>query len=254
MSKQYRSVTNARNAPTPVGHVDYRILPQVREDYVISPHLSIEEVEEEKVVRPSTRKDFQPKREDITKKSRRHLRGKNLVAGLIALLFSMIIMMQYVFGLCGTQLESIPMNVVPDGNLNAIYNIVEAFKQTASLGWKGAEVNAIWLASVPSIILTFGILCVLINAIKSVFAIFFMKKPVRYIGGALVYLLCALAILIAGLVGAPKIGIEKIDFLDDFIFAYKTSALLFIVAAAVVNFIGSLICALITREKRGYLN
>lgn len=253
MSKQYRSVTNARSAPSPVGHVDYRLLPQVREDYVISPRLSIEEVEDEKTNTPSTRKDYQPKKGDVTKKAKRRMRGKNVVAGLIALLFSLIIIGQYLLGFFGRQGARLPLNVVPDGNLNAIFNLVEAFKQSASLGWTGAEVNAVWLACVPSIILTFGVLFVLINAIKSVFAIFFMKKPIKYIGGAFIYMLCALAILVAALVGAPKIGIAKIDFLDDFIFAYRTSDLFFLVAVAVGNFIASLVCAIIARDKKGYL-
>lgn len=253
MSKQYRTITNARSAPSPVGHVDYRLLPQVREDYVISPRLSIEEVEDEKDRSYSTRKDYQPKKGDVSKKAKRRMRGKNLVAGLIALAFSLIIIGQFVLGLIGKQGPSLPLNVVPDGNLNAIFNIVEAFKQTSALGWSGAEVNAIWLECVPSIILTFGILCILINAIKSVFAILFMKKPVKYVGGAFIYLICTLAILVAGLVGAPKIGIAKIDFLDDFIFAYKTSDLLFIIAVAVCNFIASIVCAIIARDKKGYL-
>ena len=106
---------------------------------------------------------------------------------------------------------------------------------------------------IPDIVITIGILSVLINMIKSVFAIFGAIKPIKYVRGAIVNLICVLAIFVTALVGANGIGIAKIDFMQDFIHGYQTSYLftMLVFGAGYVLLCG--ICAIVNREKYGYL-
>lgn len=58
---------------------------------------------------------------------------------------------------------------------------------------------------------------------------------------------------ITSLVGAEAVGIEKIDFINDFIRGFKTSELFSLVVFAAGYFIVSLICTLIDSDRYGYL-
>ena len=102
-------------------------------------------------------------------------------------------------------------------------------------------------------ILTIGILAVLINAIKSLFALFGAIKPAKYGWGAFVNLVCVLAIFVAALVGAPAIGIDKIDFMADFIHGFKASELFTLMTFGAGYTIICALLALVNRDKFGYL-
>ncbi len=242
-----------RLAPSPIAKVDYHVMPTVMQEYVIEPTLVNKEEtpDSDSKIITSTIDDAQPKREEITKKWKRGKRAKNIASGIIALIASVAVLMPYVLGVAGVNVNA-PIVVTFD-KYGAIAKLVYAFKQTAALGWSGDEVNAIWVSMVPSLILTIGILFVLINAIKSVFAIFGAVKPVRFVGCAMVNLLCVLAILVANLSGASVIGIEQIDFMQDFIHGYASSELFTLVVLGVAYALLCMIGAIINRDKCGYL-
>ncbi|MDE6059997.1 MAG: hypothetical protein K2G31_00795 [Clostridia bacterium] len=242
-----------RLAPTPMRNAAYHVMPSIRQDFVIQPHIEIEEQEAEETRRETTENDFQPKTEDRSKKWKRRKRNKNVVIGSIMLFLTLVMVLPYILGVAGVWIENLSFRFVPR-QFGALYNIVEAFKQTARLDWHGAEVGRIWIQTIPSIVLFVGIVFLAINMIKSVFAIFFAVNPVRYMASSVIYLLCVLAMFIASLVGASVIGIEKIDFIRDFIKGYHTSEMFSLVLFAVGYFIASLICTLINSDKYGYID
>ena len=62
-----------------------------------------------------------------------------------------------------------------------------------------------------------------------------------------------LALFVASLVGAPSIGVDKIDFMADFIHGFKTSELFTLLTFAAGYVIVCKLIALINRDKCGYL-
>lgn len=245
MQNKSTSKTVVRTAPSPVENA--HVLNPIRQEYVIHPSMSFEDEEKSS----STAKDFQPKKEDMNTKTKRKKRAKNLVTGIVMFLLSLVILLPYILGVVDAQVQKLPFKFVPE-QFDAIGNLISAFKTTASLGWKGEEVNAIWVNAVPSLVLVLGILFVLFNVIKSMFAMFAGVKPVKYAANSFVYLVCVLVIFIMALVGVPVMGIDKIDFVQDFIYGYKTSELFSLVVFAVGYFVISGIISLINREKKGY--
>ena len=174
-----------------------------------------------------------------------------MASGIVALVASVAVLLPYVFAAVGASFNA-PFKMVFD-KFNVVSNLVSAFKNTAQLGWSGSEVGAIWVSAVPSLILTIGILCVIINAIKSCFAIFGAVKPVKFARGAIVNLLCVLAIFVASLAGASAIGIEQIDFINDFIHGYASSELFTLVVFGAAYVVLCTVSAIINRDKCGYL-
>ncbi|MDE7372962.1 MAG: hypothetical protein K2N18_02755 [Clostridia bacterium] len=243
-----------RLAPTPIHNSSYHVMPTIKQEFVITPRLEIEEEEssEDYERRTNTANDFQPKTEDMSKKWKRRKRTKNMIIGVIMLLLTLVMLLPYILGAAGAWLENFPFRFVPM-RFGALHNIIEAFKYTASHGWHGADVNFLWKLMIPSIILMVGFLFLAINLIKSLFSALGTYKPVRYTSGATVYLLAVLAVFIASLVGAESIGLQKINFINDFIHGYKTSELFSLVVFAVGYFVVSLICTLIDSDKYGYL-
>lgn len=242
-----------RLAPTPSHNSGYHVMPTVMQEFVIEPRLVTNEptVDGEATRAQSTVNDFQPKKEDANKKWKRGKRAKNMISGVIAFLVSLVVLLPYVLTSVKAEAE-LPFVLIAD-RFDVVGHFIEAFELTAELGWKGSEAGAVWIGMVPDIILAIGILFILINVIKSVFAIFGATKPIKYTVGAVVNLLCVLAIFIAALVGADTVGIEKIDFMQDFIHGYQTSYLftLLVFGAGYVLVCG--LCALINRDKNGYL-
>ena len=239
-----RSVDDAgiRLAPSPIDNAAYHVMPTVMQQYVIEPTIVTKETLDSDSARiVSTQDDFQPKREEVNKKWKRGKRAKNMASGVIALVASVI----------GAQVDA-PLVLVPD-KFNVIRNLISAFEQTAALGWQGEEVGAIWISTIPSLILTIGILCVLINVIKACFAIFGAVKPVKFVNGAVIYALCLIAIFVASLVGASAIGIERIDFVADFISGYAQSELFTLVVSGAAYLVLCVVGAIVNRDKCGYL-
>ncbi len=241
-----------RLAPPPMHSAAYHVMPSVVQEYVIQPHIEIEQPESENVRMWTTENDFQPKTEDKSKKWKRRKRSKNAVIGSIMLFFTLVMVLPFILGAVGIWIEECPFKFVPK-QFGAFYNIVETFKFTAAHGWAGEIVNYAWVQTVPSIVLLVGIICLATNLIKSVFAIFFAVKPVKYFADSVIYLLCVLSMFIASLVGAEVIGIAKIDFIKDFIHGYQTSEMFSLVLFAVGYFLVSLICTLVNSDKNGYI-
>ncbi len=242
-----------RLAPTPIHNSSYHVMPTIKQEFVITPRIEVEEQEDNEFSREaSTANDFQPKTEDISKKWKRRKRSKNMIIGVIMLLITTVLILPYILSATGVWLEDFPFRYVPR-RFAAIHNIVEAFKATAQLGWSGESVRVIWIAVIPDIVLLAGILFLAINLFKALFSILGTYKPVKYTANAGVYLLAVLAVFITSLVGAEAVGIEKIDFINDFIRGFKTSELFSLVVFAAGYFIVSLICTLIDSDRYGYL-
>lgn len=241
-----------RLAPAPLRNAAYHVLPSVKQDFIIQPRLELEQTESEETHRATTENDFQPKTEDRSKKWKRRKRNKNAILGSIMLFFTLVMVLPYVLGAMGVWINGLPFKFVPK-QFGALYNIIEAFKFTAKNQWEGAAVGARWLQTIPSIVLFVGIIFLVINVVKSLIAMFFAINPVKYMADAVGYLLCVLAMFIASLVGADVIGIERIDFIKDFIKGYQTSEMFSLVLFAVGYFLVSLICTLVNADKYGYM-
>ncbi len=242
-----------RLAPTPIHNASYHVMPTVMQEFVIAPRIEIDEtVEGEAPSTASTANDFQPKKEDISKKWKRRKRAKNMVVGVIMFIITAAVVLPYVLGAVGVWLEDFPFRYVPK-DFGAIHNIVETFKFTAEHGWVGAEVHGAWVMAVPDLILLLGLVFLALNMFKALFSMLGTVKPVKYTGNAVVYLFCVLAVFIASLVGASTVGIEKIDFIKDFIHGYGTSELFSLVVFATGYFLVSFICTSVGGDKYGYL-
>ena len=247
-----RSVDDAgiRLAPSPIDNAAYHVMPTVMQEYVIEPTIVNKETPDTRRV-VSTVDDVQPKREEVNKKWKRGKRAKNMASGAIALIASAGGLLPYILGAIGTSANA-PFTLVPD-QFNIVANLISAFKRTAELGWSGSEVGAIWTSTVPTLILTIGVLCVLINVVKSVFAIFCAIKPVRFTTCAIVNLLCVVAVFIATLAGANAIGIAQIDFMKDFIHGYATSEYFTLLVFGAAYLLLCMVSAIVNRDKCGYL-
>ena len=243
-----------RLAPTPIHNSSYHVMPTVMQEFVISPRIEVEEETQDGDFgrETTTANDFQPRKEDIGKKWKRRKRSKNMILGVIMFIITAIVVLPFILGAAGVMLKDFAFKYVPE-TFGAIRNIVEAFKITAEFGWKGDIVNQVWIYTVPSLILLFGIIFLAINLIKSLVAIIATPKPVKYTSGALIYLFSVLAVFIASLVGAETIGVAKIDFVKDFIHGYATSELFSLIVFAAGYFVISAICTAIGSDKFGYL-
>ncbi|MBQ3754700.1 MAG: hypothetical protein II867_00870 [Clostridia bacterium] len=240
-----------RLAPTPIRNSDYHVLPSVRQEFVLEPSLQIDEPRDEISHEVSTTNDFQPKVKDKNKKWKRQKRGKNIVFGAIMIVFTVIVVLPYILAAIGQEV-SLPIKYVPT-ELNAIGNVIDAFKVSAENGWASGAVKEIWLDAVPSLVLCFGLLFLVFNAIKSLCALLGAVRPVKYIANAIVYLVCVLTVLVIYLMGVNLFSVAQIDFMDDFLRAYSTSELFALVVLAIANVIVSMICTLINKDKLGYI-
>ncbi len=253
-NRRNRNVDDAgiRLAPTPLNRGSVNVMPAVRQDYIIEPQLVVDEPSDDLKRSFSTEKDFQPKKKDISKRWKRSKRSRNLVVGIVMFIVSCLVLLPYILGAAHVFLDNFIFRYVPR-QFGALNNLVEAFKATVKLGWKGEEVNAIWISMVPSLILIVGIIALVVNFIKSVMGMFGAIKPKKYMIGAIIYLFAVLAVFIMTLVGAPAVGVEKIDFVRDFIKGYKTSELFGLLIPALGYFTVACICTFIHKEKYGYL-
>ena len=242
-----------RLAPTPIHNSAYHVMPTVVQEYVIEPQIVTNEPagDGDSVAEHSTKDDFQPKKEDANKKWKRGKRAKNMITGSIVFLVSLVVLLPYVLSAAKVNIDA--SFVLASDKMNVIGHFVGAFETSAELGWQGEAVSLIWKGMIPDIILTIGILAVLFGVIKSIFAIFGAVKQIHYIIESIVYLLCVLCIFIAALVGAETIGIEKIDFVNDFIKGYKTCYLFTMLVFGAGYVLVSALCCVINRDKYGYL-
>lgn len=232
-------------------------MPPIMQEYVIEPKFIFKESSVPVVSRgnrnsyENTRSDYQPAKEDTTNKWKRQRRALNIVTGAIAFIASLIVLLPYVLGFFGTT-ASRPI-VLSFSTFNSIRELWEGIPKLIQLEFSSHAFNTIMARLVPHIILAIGILAVVVNMIKSVFALLFVKKPVKYTKAAIVNLVCVLIMLIISLVGAPLIGVDKVDFMADIIYGYASSELFTLLAFAVGYTLVGLICSIINRDKYGYL-
>ncbi len=255
-NKKNRLVDDAgiRLAPTPLHGENSVTMPSVRQSYVISPELQVDAPKDElqQKATVTTEHDFQPKKKDVSKQWKRRRRSKNATIGIIMLVLTIVVLMQYILGLFEVKIKGVNFVLVPQ-ELGALNNIVHAIKFSARMGWGSYLTKQMWIEMVPSLILFVGIIALLANAVMSIAWMFNAIKPRRYFVPALIYLLMVLAVLIVYLVGAPALGVEQVDFKTDVIKAYQTSELLSIVVFALGYFLAATVCSWVTSEKYGYL-
>lgn len=262
-TKRNHSVDDAgiRLAPAPLHGEGSVSMPSVKQEFVISPSLKIDTPTEEApaAATVSTANDFQPKKKDVSKKWKRRRRSKNLALGIVMLLLSAAVLLQYILGAVDAALDVGIVNklnswhvILIPVHLGALDNIVDTVRLCINNGWGNVAKDAL-VACVPSFMLAVGLVAVFINLIKALTGLFGAVKPRRYFPAALVYLIMALAVLIIYLIGAPALGVEKIDFVKDVIKGYQTSELFGILVFALGYFVISVVCTWISSEKYGYL-
>lgn len=241
-----------RLAPAPLRSSEMNVLPPVRQDFIITPHIELNENPEQEKDSESTLDDYQPKKEEISKKWKRGQRGKNILTGSLILLVTVFAVLPYVLGACGVNPESLPFRYIPV-RFSSVGNIIEAFRVTASEGWAGETVNQTWISAVPDLVIIVGIIALALNIIKSLYAMFAAVRQQKYTVWAAVYLVCILAVFIASLVGIPQMGIEKMDFLNDFIYNCSTCELFTMVVIALGYMVVTIAINFVGRNKQGYL-
>ena len=151
----------------------------------------------------------------------------------------------------GVSADVIPFKFVPE-RFDVITGWIDAFRATIDLGWKGDAVGDIWIAMVPDMILTLGLVFILVNVIKAVTGLFGAIRPRRYTACSVIYLLAVIALFIAALAGAETVGLAQIDFMNDFIHGWKTSEFFTLFVTAGANLILAVICSFITPLRTGY--
>lgn len=240
-----------RLAPQPIVNSDYHVMPSVMQQYVIEPTIVNKQPQEEEVARVCTKGDYQPTSEDASKKWKRKKRAVNAVSALVAFIASVAVLVPYILAYTGTVID-FPIRLATD-KYNVVGALVSGVQELIAMGVTSHEAGALRSALVPHIILAIGILAVVVNMIKCVFGLLISKKQVRYTWGAWLNLACVIAIFIASLVGAPSIGIDKIDFMTDLVQGYASSELFTLIAFSIGYVVVCHVCALINRDKCGYL-
>ena len=240
-----------RRAPAPLNPAAPKTVQGFRQEFVIVPRLEMPEAPGEKKAPVSTSSDYQPKSRDLSKLRARRMRGRNFGVGLVMALASVLVLLPFVFAVCGVSVGFLPFRFVPQ-EYNVLQGWIDAFNETASLGWTGEQVGAIWANMVPEMLLTVGLVAVVINLVKAVTGLCFALRPRRYTTGAVIFLLSVCAVFIAALVGAEDIGVAQIDFMQDFIHGYAASEFFTFFVLAGINLVAALACSLVTPQRTGY--
>ena len=241
-----------RLAPAPMDGAAEKKMPSVRQELVITPRLEYDGMTaagEDGAV--STASDYQPAERDAGRRWKRTVRTRNLISSVIMLIASAIVLLHYVLAAAGVSAEVIPFKFVPE-RFDVITGWIDAFRATIDLGWKGDAVGDIWIAMVPDMILTLGLVFILVNVIKAVTGLFGAIRPRRYTACSVIYLLAVIALFIAALAGAETVGLAQIDFMNDFIHGWKTSEFFTLFVTAGANLILAVICSFITPLRTGY--
>lgn len=240
-----------RLAPQPLDAGSAKQLPSVRQEFVIAPSLDYPDAHRETDMPSSTARDYQPEEKDVNKKWKRTARNKNMVAGVVMLIASAAAIVPFLLAFFSVNGGSLPFKYIPE-QFNVVRHWVDAFSRTAALGWKGDEVNTIWLYMVPDIIVSVGIIGIVANLVQSVFGIFGAIKPARYLFGAALFALAAIAVFVTALVGAEDIGVTRIDLAQDFVANWKTCEYVTLFFIAGLNLVCATVSAVIAPQRTGY--
>lgn len=245
MAKKKQAKLNKRNNQN---CNDYAYMPAYTQYYPITPKVSVDCMKSGDG-EPSTKDDYQPKRKDNTLALARKKRAKNIVFGLIMCIISVAMLVPHILaGVGGSQLEMIPINIVPD-NFNAIGNVIVAIKSSIANGFSIDE----WLKVVPSVILLIGIIFVFINALKALIAVCAKKKAVSYTWCAFFYMVCVATVFILAAVGIERIGLyPRVSIVNELYYSWNTSELASLVYLSVGYFVVSAVLSFVSRDKQGY--
>ncbi len=242
-----------RLAPTPMQREDARKLPTVEQDFVLRPSLNIDEPDRNAMNEEySTADDYMPKRRDLNKHWKRSKRTKNIVCGLFMFVFSAVVITPYVLAAIGQALDFVPFSIIPFEN-DIVTHYINAYNALSANGFFGDVCAPVWKSLLPDFMLTFGLLFILVNLIKSLVGIFGAVKVKKYVACSVVYLIMILAIVVAALIGADDFGIKKIDFMTDLIYGWQSSEYVGLLIPAVANLIVAIVCSALNREKSGYM-
>lgn len=241
-----------RLAPAPMNGAAPKTMPGLRQEFVIVPRLETPSpTSSGNRAEVSTSGDYQPKSRDLSKLRARRMRSRNFGVGLAMAVTSLLVLLPFVLAVCGVKVDFLPFRFVPS-EYNVIQGWIDAFSETAALGWTGEQVAEVWKCMVPEMLLTVGILAILVNLVKAVTGLCFSITPRRYTLGAVIYLLSVCAVFIAALVGAEDIGVAQIDFMQDFIHGYATSEFFTFFVTAGANLVAAAVCSLVTPQRTGY--
>ena len=251
-SSERRQVDDAgiRLAPTPLDGAATKRMPAVVQEFVLAPRLDYAGEEDERREEVSTASDYQPKERDAGRRWKRSVRTRNFLSGTIMLIASAAALLPFILAAADVTAE-LPFKLIPE-KFDVISGWIDAFRVTAEAGWKGEAVNAVWAYMVPDILLTVGLIAVLVNVVKAVTGMFGAIKPRRYTACAAVFLLSVIAVFIAALAGAEDIGLEQMDFMEDFIRGWQTNEFFTLFAVALINVVLSAVCSFITPLRTGY--
>lgn len=237
-----------RLAPKPLDGASEKRMPAVVQDLVISPRLEYEGEEEETV---STASDYQPAERDAGRQWKRMVRTRNFISSVIMLVASAAVLLPYILAAAGVTAQDIPFKLIPE-RFDVISGWIDAFRVTADAGWQGEIVKSVWLAMIPDMILTLGLIVVIVGVLKTATGLMGAIRPRRYTAGAVVYLLTVAAVFIAALVGAEEIGLPRIDFMQDFIRGWDSSEFFTLFASAGIYVVSAAVCSFITPLRTGY--
>lgn len=252
-SRDGRKVDDAgiRLAPEPMTGAAEKRMPAVVQEFVVTPRLEYDSpAAEEEDRTASTASDYQPAEKDAGRRWKRTVRTRNFISAVIMLVASAAVILPFALAAAGVTAD-LPFRLVPR-EFDVISGWIDAFRGSAELGWSGEAVNALWLDMVPEMILTVGLLAVLVNVVKAVTGLFGAIKPRRYTACAAVYLLSVIAVFVAALAGAEAVGLEQIDFMNDFIYGWNTSEFFTLFVTAAFNVILAAVCSFITPLRTGY--
>jgi hypothetical protein len=240
-----------RLAPVPMSSDRMRILPSVRQEFVLTPVLQVDEPKDERAPEPSTTADFQPKVKDVDKTWKKTLRGKNAAAGVLMFLLSAAVALPFILGAFGVALDNVPFRF-SFAKYNVFGAVAQAFVISSQNGWSGGVVSSAWLGCVPDIILLAGIIGLIANLIKALVAVFGAVKPLKYTASAAVFFIASLTVLIMAVVGADALGMAKTDIVNDVFKGYAASEEFTLIVISLAYFLLTLAVSAINPVRRGY--
>lgn len=172
---------------------------------------------------------------------RKSARIKNIVAGSVMLLVSVVILLPFIFALDGISAKMVDLYALMPaldftGNLNAVQNTIILFTNIK-------EIATIWKSSTPGVLLALGLLFVVFNIIKAFVGLIGGVKGRKYIINALVTTGFFGIVIVLQLFGIDMVGLPKINFVADVIFNWKYSPNFILMLFALLNIIAACICA-----------
>ena len=236
-----------RLAPNPVKKSDTNILPKAVQPFEFQPRLKPMSGPDG-TSSGSTIDDFQPKKRDQSKRVRRTKRNRNIFSGVIMLFVTAAVAIPFVLGAFGVKLNN-PI-IYSYSQYNVIGALIDAIEATIH---KTEDMKVVWFGMIPYLILLLGMVGLLANLIKSFMGIFGAVRPIRYVASAIFHLLTVVIVFIMALIGVDAIGVQRIDFMQEFIFKIQESEYFTLLALAVVNLLIAIILRIANPDKSGYL-